>query len=65
MMLIPSEKVDFFMPLIIGRKMSSLRTYASKKTLSLIEENIDLSNVNVNVLTMLLDVDLVAIDSKK
>jgi hypothetical protein len=63
MMLISSEKVDFFMSLIIDRKMSSLRTYVNKKILSLIEKNIDLSNVNV--LTMLLDVDLVAIDSKK
>lgn len=52
------------MSLIIDRKTSSLRIYAYKKTLSLIEKNIDLSNDNV--LTMqLIDVNLVAINSKR
>jgi hypothetical protein len=63
MMPIPSEKVDFFMPLIIARIMLPSKIFASKKISSLIEENIGSSNVNV--LTMLLvDVDLVAADQK-
>jgi hypothetical protein len=58
------KKIAFFLLLIIVRIMLSSEIFANKKKWSLIEKNIDLSNVNVLTI-LLIDVNLVAIDSKR
>jgi hypothetical protein len=63
-MLIPSEKLGFSMPLILGRTTLPSRIFASKKALNMIGANIGSDNADVLVM-WLVDVGLVAIGLRR